>query len=339
MQMLPLVTARTVARCMLIVAALASQARIASAAVPDPAMSAGTPPASIATLPTLPNAPVAPVSRTDLEQMMLGALRGYDGSLAVIDLKTGEEYTCGPHLEEALMPASTFKLVSSYFLLSTGRYRPGDTLNCSPFYLGRRRYRCWNHSGHGDLDVIKALAVSCNGFFFSTFDQDVLLGTIELALRAGYTLVEGEAPHVAPDPLIHGDGIKIRPIDQARLIAALAPGQHHPGVKGPRDVFTDPVALAEIRKGMEAAVTEGSGRGCRIFNYAVAGKTGSWKGSRWFASYAPAAEPRWVVCAYTRGGGIHGGVDVCRRFYDSWLRSQGMTVASPSVGRRRRRRR
>jgi hypothetical protein len=284
---------------------------------------------------------VRPTARPDVEQLMSSALRGYEGSLAVIDLKTGEEFTAGPHLEEALMPASTFKLISSYFLLSSGRIRPGDTNNCSPFFMGRRRYRCWNHRGHGDIDVIKALAVSCNGFYFAGFDQETFLGIVETALRAGYTLVEGEAPHIAPDLLIHGDGVKVRPIDQARLIAALAPGQHHPSIKAPRDVFTDPVAVAEIRKGMEAAVTEGSGRGCRIAGFPVAGKTGSWKGSRWFASYAPAHDPRWIVCAYTRGGGIHGGVDVCRRFYDGWLRSQGYAVApsAPSSGRRHRRRR
>lgn len=286
--------------------------------------------------------PIVTALHPEIEALMVNSLRGFDGSMAVIDLKTGEEWEYGPHIRDALMPASTFKLISSYFLLSTGRMRPGDTNNCSPFYLGRRKYRCWHHGGHGDIDVIRALAVSCNGFFFATFDADVMLGVAELALRAGYTLVEGEAPHMAPDPLIHGDGIKISPIDQARLIAALAPGQHHPAVKGPKDVFNDPIALAEVRKGMEAAVIEGSGRGCRISNFPVAGKTGSWKGSRWFASYAPANDPRWVVCAYTKGGSIHGGVDVCRRFYDGWLRSQGVaaaSVVSSSGGARRAHRR
>lgn len=328
MQMPSPATARTAARHLgLVMAIVLALPLSAAAAAPDAA------PAAV---------PAASPHRTDVDALMTSALRGYDGSLAVIDLKTGEEFTMGPHLEEALMPASTFKLISSYYLMSSGRYRPGDTHNCSPFFMGRRRYRCWNRTGHGDIDAIKALAVSCNGFFFASFDQEVLLGVVETALRAGYTLVEGEAPHIAPDLLIHGDGVKIRPIDQARLIAALAPGQHHPAVKGPRDLFTDPVAVAELRKGMEAAVTEGSGRGCRISSFPVAGKTGSWKGSRWFASYAPAADPRWVVCAYTRGGSIHGGVEVCRRFYDGWLRSQGYAVApaaSGGPGRRHRRRR
>lgn len=296
-------------------------------------------PAGFAAAPQPAPVPLSvPVQGQDIEALMASSLRGYDGSVAVIDLKTGQEWETGPHIRDALMPASTFKLISAYYLLSSGRQKPGDTNNCSPFYLGRRRYRCWHHSGHGDIDVIRALAVSCNGFFFATFDTDVMLGTAELALRAGYTLVEGEPPHVAPDMMIHGDGIKISPIDQARLVAALAPGEHHPAVKAPRDVFTDQVALAEVRKGMEAAVIEGSGRGCRIAGFPVAGKTGSWKGSRWFASYAPANDPRWVVCAYTKGGSIHGGVEVCRRFYDGWLRSQGLAVAQParrSRGRRR----
>lgn len=294
---------------------------------------------AIALMPA-PCAAADPISslHPEIEALMVSALRGYDGSMAVIDLQTGEEWEYGPHIRDALMPASTFKLISAYYLLSSGRQKPGDTNNCSPFYLGRRKYRCWHHGGHGDIDVIRALAVSCNGFFFAAFDPDVVLGVAELALRAGYTLVEGEAPHIAPDPLIHGDGIKISPIDQARLIAAIAPGQHAADVKGPKDVFTDQVALGELRKGMEAAVIEGSGRGCKIGGFPVAGKTGSWKGSRWFASYAPANEPRWVVCAYTKGGSIHGGVEVCRRFYDSWLRTQGMATA-PSAARRTRSRR
>jgi hypothetical protein len=274
----------------------------------------------------------------DIETLMTSALHGYDASIAVIDLASGQEYAVGPHIHEPQMPASTFKLISSYFLISTGRYQPGQTYTCSPFTLGNRRYRCWNHAGHGEIDVIKALAVSCNGFFFASFDPEVVLGTVEVALQAGYTLVEGEPPHLAPDVLIHGDGIKITPVDQARLVAALAPGVHSPKVMAPTHVFTDHIALAEIRKGMEAAVLEGSGRGCRIAGFPVAGKTGSWKGSRWFACYAPVDNPRFAVAAYTHGGSIHGGVEVCRRFFDGYLRGQGIATATPSRRYHRRRR-
>jgi hypothetical protein len=278
-----------------------------------------------------------PLPASEVEVLMTAALRGYEGSMVVIDLKSGEEHAVGPHLHEALMPASTFKLVSSYYLLATGLYRPGDCIDCTPFTLGSRRYRCWNRRGHGDIDVVRALAVSCNGFYFASFTPDVMLGTTELALRLGYTLAEGEPPHLAPDMLIHGDGIKISPLDQARIIAAIAPGAHSLRVKAPVGVLTDPIALGELRRGMEAAVIEGSGRGCRIAGFPVAGKTGSWRGSRWFASYAPAHDPRFVSVAYTRGGSIHGGVDVCRRFYEGWLRSQGMASA-PAPRRHRRRR-
>ncbi|MBI4860659.1 MAG: hypothetical protein HY815_10420 [Candidatus Riflebacteria bacterium] len=220
--------------------------------------------------------------------------------------------------------------------MANGRYRPGECLDCTPFSLGHRRYRCWNRKGHGETEVTKALAVSCNGFFFASFDHDTVLGTVELALRSGYTFVEGESPRLAPDVLIHGDGLKITPVDQARLIAGIVPGVHSPNVKGPPVPFTDPVALAEIRRGMEAAVTDGSGKICRIAGFPVAGKTGSWKGSRWFACYAPADNPRFVVVAYTKGGSIHGGVEVCRRFFLSYLHGQGITVASGRKSRRHR---
>ena len=64
-------------------------------------------------------------------------------------------------------PASTYKIVTALAGLEEGAIDANTTIFCPGFYrYGNRIYRCWKHSGHGEVDVVKALEQSCDVFFY-----------------------------------------------------------------------------------------------------------------------------------------------------------------------------
>ena len=66
-------------------------------------------------------------------------------------------------------PGSTFKLVTLTAALETGKAKPTDRYTCTgSFRFGRRVFHCWNHSGHGSLDMLGAIMHSCNVYMYNT---------------------------------------------------------------------------------------------------------------------------------------------------------------------------
>jgi penicillin-binding protein 2 len=64
-------------------------------------------------------------------------------------------------------PGSTFKLVTLLAALHSGKV-PADTRFSCPgyFQLGSARFRCWQHWGHGSIDLQSAIRYSCNVYLF-----------------------------------------------------------------------------------------------------------------------------------------------------------------------------
>ncbi len=64
-------------------------------------------------------------------------------------------------------PGSTYKAFVAAAALSEGvAERLAGTYCPGHFRLGRRRYRCWRHQGHGAVDLHEALMKSCDVFFY-----------------------------------------------------------------------------------------------------------------------------------------------------------------------------
>lgn len=64
-------------------------------------------------------------------------------------------------------PASTYKIVTSMAGLEEGAIDERTTLVCSGAYrYGERDYRCWRRGGHGSISVVRAIAESCDVFFY-----------------------------------------------------------------------------------------------------------------------------------------------------------------------------
>lgn len=77
-------------------------------------------------------------------------------------------------ISEHYSPGSTFKIVVALAALEAGVINENTRFFCSgAMKLGKHKFHCWKHSGHGYLNVESALKYSCDIFFY------------EVALRLG----------------------------------------------------------------------------------------------------------------------------------------------------------
>ena len=66
-------------------------------------------------------------------------------------------------------PGSTFKMITALAALEAGVITRGNTVFCpGHFDYGDSRFHCWKHGGHGTMNVVDALAQSCDTFFYKT---------------------------------------------------------------------------------------------------------------------------------------------------------------------------
>ncbi|MGD9331321.1 MAG: penicillin-binding protein 2 [Desulfobacterales bacterium] len=64
-------------------------------------------------------------------------------------------------------PASTYKILTALAGLQEGVIDANEIIFCPGHYrFGRRNYRCWRRGGHGPVDLNKAIAQSCDVYFY-----------------------------------------------------------------------------------------------------------------------------------------------------------------------------
>ncbi len=79
-------------------------------------------------------------------------------------------------------PGSTYKLVTAVAGLAEGVITPETVIYCPGYYkFGNRTYRCWKHSGHGAVNLKRALSESCDVYFYQVGQR---LGVNRLASYA-----------------------------------------------------------------------------------------------------------------------------------------------------------
>jgi penicillin-binding protein 2 len=93
-------------------------------------------------------------------------------------------------------PGSVFKIVMAVAGLSDGVVDPNTTFHCSGsgVFFGRR-FRCWKREGHGDVNVVRAMKVSCDIYFYNVGAK---LGVDKINYYA-HKLTFGEISHVDLD--------------------------------------------------------------------------------------------------------------------------------------------
>ena len=70
-------------------------------------------------------------------------------------------------IQAAYPPGSTYKIVTALAGLAEGVIDENTKIYCpGHYYFGRRIYRCWKHSGHGEVDIGRAITESCDVYFY-----------------------------------------------------------------------------------------------------------------------------------------------------------------------------
>ena len=159
---------------------------------------------------------------------------------------------------------------------------------------------------HGDVDLDRGIAVSCNAYFAQLA---VAMGPRPLLDAASLFQIsvarsstpEGVRAHLAQTGYGQGEAL-LTPLKLARVSASIAAGGAIVPVRwetsaedtaGPSARFLSTADATRLARAMRAVVTSGTGRSLRSLPVAIAGKTGTAEISgaaahAWFTGFAPA---------------------------------------------------
>lgn len=211
-------------------------------------------------------------------------------------------------------PGSVFKIVTATAALEEGIISPQTSFFC-PGYLTlyNKMFRCHKGAGHGWVDLRRAIAQSCNAYFYQVGVKLEIERIHRFATFMGLGSPTGiDLPHEAsgliPSPawklrvvkapwypgetvsVSIGQGqVNVTPLQLARLAALVANGgklvtPHLVRVErgdlkrwnDPVDLHLKPSTLAAVRDGMRGVVdTKGTGWSAMIPGLDICGKTGS----------------------------------------------------------------
>lgn len=109
---------------------------------------------------------------------------------------------------EQYPPGSVYKVALAAAALEEGVIRRDTTFWCPGYYqLGGtgRRWRCWKRHGHGHMNVVQALAYSCDVFFYNVGMQLGVDRIVDWSHKMGLGIetgidVPGEVAGLIPDP-------------------------------------------------------------------------------------------------------------------------------------------
>lgn len=88
--------------------------------------------------------------------------------------------------QAAYPPGSTYKMVTALAGLSKNVINEDTTFYCPGRYkFGNRTYRCWKHSGHGPVNLIKAIEQSCDVYFYQVGQRVGVDALAEYAMKLG----------------------------------------------------------------------------------------------------------------------------------------------------------
>ncbi|MBV8939473.1 MAG: penicillin-binding protein 2 [Alphaproteobacteria bacterium] len=208
-------------------------------------------------------------------------------------------------------PGSTFKMMVGLAGLAEGAISPDTRVSCSGHYwLGDHKFNCWKEGGHGSMNLVSAIAQSCDTFFYTVARATGIDAIAAMAKNFGLGATHfGDFPSekkgLVPDAgwkqkryrqrWTTGDTINAgigqgyvlaTPLQLAVMVARLSTGRAvEPRLlaEGAAPAFPELDVEAEhlqwIQKGMDAVANTpgGTAYGKRIAEpkYAMAGKTGT----------------------------------------------------------------
>lgn len=108
-------------------------------------------------------------------------------------------------IQSEFPPGSTYKPILAIAGLETDKVTPQTTNTCVGFVsMGVRIFKCWNVKGHGTVDLVDAIKVSCNSYFYRLSLKVGLDPWAEYSKRFGFGTPTGidlanESPGNVPD--------------------------------------------------------------------------------------------------------------------------------------------
>jgi penicillin-binding protein 2 len=89
-------------------------------------------------------------------------------------------------VQGAYPPGSTFKMVTALAALAEGVTDESTTFYCPGYAeVGGRRFYCWKHAGHGKVNLKRALAESCDVYFYETSQKIGIDKMAEMGRKLG----------------------------------------------------------------------------------------------------------------------------------------------------------
>jgi penicillin-binding protein 2 len=278
-----------------------------------------------------------------LEKAATDALAGRAGAVIVMDVKTGRiRAMVGRDIATrwAFPPGSLVKLVSVWKGIEERRISPETRFRCTgSAVISGTTYECWYPPGHGDLNLVRGIAYSCNLYFLSlaeTLGADAThrgLSELGFGEKTGINLPQEETGRLfPPDPAFareyvigDTDNVTATPLQVIVYLSALVNGgsvwvprvtpteedigSFSPKLKKKVDVSRAAPILAE---GMRDAAAYGTAVKGAPEGHEIMGKTGtgeflgsSWATHAWFLGFAPVDNPEIAVVVFLyhgRGG-------------------------------------
>lgn len=234
-------------------------------------------------------------------------------------------------------PASPFKLAIASMALRRGivNFDTHMPVSCNGGYrLGNRVFKCWKKEGHGSLDLIGAVAKSCDVYFYqlgqrlgldAIIQDGVLMGFRD---KSGVDLPSEQEPIFPADQSYFDKRYGVRNwsppatvlnfsigqgentqtlINMVKFYTALAgdgkiraPYVVREDSAPTHDLGLTPEQMAGLRRALIAVVEQGTAAASRRKDIEIAGKTGTAQNSHgkdhgWFIGFAPADNPVLVV--------------------------------------------
>jgi len=269
------------------------------------------------------------------ELLCLASSPTYDANEPMAELLDPDLHPDRPLIRRATSglypPGSTFKVIDTLAGLQSGKLTSDSTFSCTGVhYIGGHAFSCLGH--HFDVDLERALARSCNIYFYKAGARvgasqiEAVARKLGLGERTGIEIAD--EPGICYGPrwlreqrgerwypgntanLAIGQGMMlVTPLQMARAVAAVANGgrllrPHLEMSDAPIESFvtrTIPLsddAVTFLRNAMRSTCTVGTARKTfRSFQPAVAGKTGTADTGRgtnhgWFVGFVPHKTPK-----------------------------------------------
>lgn len=141
----------------------------------------------------------------------------------VMDADTGEILALenpGLAIQSSFPPGSLIKVFSALYGIKNGILPIGERVDCPGFIqVGDNRFDCWDTSGHGRVNLFKALAYSCNVYFYRYSDRYEASEYFQFLRQFGFGEVTGiqwpnEEPGVLPE-VVHA-------VEKARVVVGVS---------------------------------------------------------------------------------------------------------------------